>query len=75
MYSNNKPYAIPVKASQTSYICRCGKTGNAPFCDGSHAAVEGVTPLAYTPEADGTAYVCGCGKSANNPMCDGAHLG
>lgn len=74
MYSKKSPYEVPVKAGATVYVCRCGKTANPPFCDGSHQKLDsGVTPLAHTASEDATLWVCGCGKTANNPFCDGAH--
>lgn len=75
---NNKPspYEVPVKAGDTVYLCRCGKSANPPFCDGSHKNQGGeATPLAHTAAADGVVYVCGCGKSGNTPYCDGSHSG
>ena len=73
MFSKNQPYAIPVEAAKTTYLCTCGNTANAPFCDGAHTSVEGAAPFAYTPDESGTAYICGCGKSGNGSMCDGSH--
>jgi len=32
------------------YICACGRTGNAPFCDGSHKG-SGFTPWVLELEA------------------------
>ncbi len=31
--------AVEVEAGKDVYICRCGESKNAPFCDGSHAKV------------------------------------
>ncbi len=31
--------AVDVEAGSDVYICRCGESKNAPFCDGSHAKV------------------------------------
>ncbi len=73
MYEKGSPYAVEVKAGETSYICQCGLTGNAPFCDGSHSAAPGTAPLAHTADQDGALYVCGCGKTGNGPFCDGSH--
>jgi len=73
MYQKGSPHVIDTSAGQTVYICRCGKTGNAPLCDGTHKALADVTPLAHTTEKDDKAYVCGCGRSGNMPFCDGSH--
>ena len=29
--------AIDIQGKKTVALCACGKTGNGPFCDGSHA--------------------------------------
>ncbi|MBS4097715.1 MAG: CDGSH iron-sulfur domain-containing protein [Sulfuricella sp.] len=74
MYSRNTPYEVPVKAGDTVYVCRCGKSANPPFCDGSHQKLDtGETPLAHNAAGDGAIYVCGCGKTGSSPFCDGSH--
>ena len=74
MYTKNSPYQVPLQAGKTVFICQCGKTKNAPFCDGSHGSQNtGITPLAHTADKDGSIWVCGCGKTQNKPFCDGSH--
>ena len=73
MYEKGQPYAQPVSAGDTVYICQCGATQTPPFCDGSHQQIPGKEPLAYTAKSNETLYICGCGKSSNIPWCDGSH--
>ncbi|HEY5719096.1 MAG TPA: CDGSH iron-sulfur domain-containing protein [Gammaproteobacteria bacterium] len=73
MYERGQPYPVEVKAGEKVWICRCGKTGKPPFCDGTHKTVTGVTPLAHAADKDGKVYVCGCGRSSKLPFCDGTH--
>jgi len=72
LYEKGSPHVITLEAEKTVFLCQCGLTGNAPFCDGSHSSTD-KTPLAYTAEKSGDVYLCGCGKSSNIPFCDGSH--
>lgn len=57
----------------TKYYCACGKTANAPYCDGSHEGTECKPAMLEIEEAKDV-YICSCGNSANYPFCDGTHL-
>jgi CDGSH-type Zn-finger protein len=67
-----KPAAEELKKGKNYYWCRCGRSKNQPFCDGSHKGT-GLAPLEFKPDEDGEAYLCQCKGTGNAPYCDGTH--
>lgn len=55
---------IPVKSSNGEYyevrnrqaLCRCGQSGNKPFCDGTHASMKFQDGLPNKPKEDGKVW-------------------
>ena len=70
--AQREPYAVEVEAGKVYYWCACGRSGNQPFCDGSH---KGTTfePLSFESPRAKTVYFCGCKHTENSPLCDGSH--
>ncbi len=68
----NRPINVQLKAGVEYHWCRCGRSKNQPFCDGSHKGT-GFTPLAFTPEKDGEFWLCRCKQTETGPYCDGHH--
>ena len=56
----------------TYYWCRCGRSSNQPYCDGSHS-VTSFTPMEFTIEEKRRVALCQCKHTANGPFCDGSH--
>lgn len=70
--ADNKPIGVPLEAGKTYYFCRCGRSKNQPFCDGSHKGTP-FTPLKFVAKDTGEAWLCQCKQTHNPPYCDGSH--
>ncbi|MEE9434495.1 MAG: glutamate synthase-related protein [Sphingorhabdus sp.] len=66
------PAKVELEAGKDYYWCRCGRSSNQPFCDGSHKGTD-ITPMKFTAEKAESAALCQCKASANAPFCDGSH--
>lgn len=68
------PAGVDLKKGKTYYWCRCGRSEDQPFCDGSHRDTD-ITPREFTAEKDEEAYLCCCKGTGHPPYCDGTHTG
>jgi CDGSH-type Zn-finger protein len=68
------PAGVELSEGETYHWCRCGRSRNQPFCDGSHRQTS-LTPIEFTAEKTETVYLCRCKGTGNAPYCDGTHKG
>ena len=67
------PYQVELTEGKPYFYCRCGRSQNQPFCDGSHKVTD-IEPLRFTVDHTGTFNICGCKTTDDEPYCDGSHL-
>ena len=66
-----EPTIVKQVSKQVAY-CRCTRSKNLPFCDGSHASTN-ITPRILEFDEPTTIAICRCWRSKDHPYCDGTH--
>jgi glutamate synthase domain-containing protein 2/CDGSH-type Zn-finger protein len=67
-----EPQGVQLEEGREYDFCRCGRSRDQPFCDGSHEGT-GIEPMAFRARENGEAWLCRCKQSRDFPYCDGSH--
>lgn len=73
-FHKNSPMRVELKANTSYWICKCGCSNTAPFCDGSHKQCKADPgPEHLVLQKTRQVAICACGKTQNGIYCDGSH--
>ncbi|MEE8412303.1 MAG: CDGSH iron-sulfur domain-containing protein [Acidobacteriota bacterium] len=70
--ADTRPEVLELEPGRTYHWCRCGRSKDQPWCDGSHQGT-GIEPIEFTVETHKNYALCKCKKTAESPFCDGTH--
>jgi len=68
-----EPITVELVKGEKYLYCQCGKSKNAPFCDGTHHGSK-FKPMVFEAKRNGKAKLCNCKATKTGPFCDNSHL-
>ncbi len=70
--ADTRPEVLELEPGKPYWWCRCGRSKQQPWCDGSHEGT-GIEPLEFTVDRQKNYALCKCKKTGGSPFCDGTH--